>query len=131
MCCSLIYNANLIGMCIFQHILKMTTKLHHCCVMYKKKSGMHNQLSATTGMYYKLDICMYAKIVCCSKFTQKTSTCELCPSSLCPSAFQKQLATGQKLGLSGTKLTTVGIEAITSCNEYVWISHTQDIPIYQ
>ena len=34
-----------------------------------------------------------------SKFTQKTSTCELCPSPLCPSVYQKQLATGQKLGL--------------------------------
>ena len=34
-----------------------------------------------------------------SRFTQKTSTCELCPSPLCPSVYQKQLATGQKLGL--------------------------------
>ena len=35
-----------------------------------------------------------------SRFTQKTGTWELCPSPLCPSAFQKQLATGQKLGLA-------------------------------
>ena len=34
------------------------------------------------------------------RFTQKTSTCELCPSPLCPSVYQKQLATGQKLGLT-------------------------------
>ena len=34
-----------------------------------------------------------------SEFTQKTGTCELCPSPLCPSVYQKQLATGQKLGL--------------------------------
>ena len=38
-----------------------------------------------------------------SKFTQKTSTWELCPSPLCPSVYQKQLAMGQKLGLISLK----------------------------
>ena len=37
--------------------------------------------------------------ICRSEFTQKTGTCELCPSPLCPSVYQKQLAAGQKLGL--------------------------------
>ena len=62
MCRSLIFNAYLVGMCIFQHILKMTTILHHCCVMYKKNSGMQNQLRVTTYMHYKLDICIYRYI---------------------------------------------------------------------
>ena len=34
-----------------------------------------------------------------SRFTQKAGTWELCPSPLCPSVYQKQLAMGQKLGL--------------------------------
>ena len=58
MCRSLIFKAYLIGMCIFQHIFKMSTKLHNCCVMYKinfwlSKSAYCNNICIT-----KLDICV-------------------------------------------------------------------------
>ena len=56
MCRSLIFNADLIGMCVFQHIFKMSTKLHNCCVMYKidfwlSKSAYCNNICIINWIY--------------------------------------------------------------------------------
>ena len=76
MCAVHYYLMSILLVCVYSTHLKMTTKLHHCCVMYKKNSGIQKQLRVTIYMYYKLDI-SYMYIVIARALLSKCKNCLL------------------------------------------------------
>ena len=54
--------------------------------------------------------------ICHSKFTKKTSTCELCPTIAYRLKYQQQRVTGQKLGLHEGEMSHVCLGCTKMCS---------------